>query len=142
VQVYVSQLRKLLPPGMLVTRAPGYLLAVEPEAVDLLRFERLVDAARGADPVRASSLLTEALGLWRGPPLAEFGDEPFARIEAGRLQDLRLAALEERIEADLALGRHRELTGELEALIAERPQRERLRGLLMLALYRCGRQAE
>ena len=142
VQVYVSRLRKLLPEGMLVTRPPGYLLEVEPEALDLQRFERLVAEARKADPARASTLLREALGLWRGPPLAEFGEEPFARVEAGRLQDLRLAALEERIEADLALGRHAELVGELEVLIAEHPQRERLRGQLMLALYRSGRQAE
>ena len=82
----------------------------------------------------------EALALWRGPALAEFGEEPFARVEAARLEDLRLAALEERIEADLALGRHAELVGELEALIAEHPHRERLRGQLMLALYR-SRQA-
>ena len=93
-------------------------------------------------PARASSLLREALALWRGPPLAEFGEEPFARVEAGRLEELRLAALEERIEADLALGRHAELVGELEVLIAEHPQRERLRGQLMLALYRSGRQAD
>ena len=141
-QVYVSQLRKLLPAGILVTRAPGYLLEVEPKAVDLLRFERLVAEARAADPARASSLLAEALGLWRGPPLAEFREEPFARVEARRLEDLRLAALEERIEADLALGRHAELVGELEALVGEDPHRERLRGQLMLALYRSGRQAD
>lgn len=142
VQVYVSRLRKLLPEGMLVTRSPGYLLEVEPESLDLQRFERLVAEAREADPARASSLLREALGLWRGPPLADFSGEPFARVEAGRLQDLRRAALEGRIEADLALGRHAELVGELEVLIAEHPRRERLRGQLMLALYRSGRQAE
>src|SRR4051794_34558247 len=142
VQVYVSRLRKLLPPGMLVTRPPGYVLEVDPEAIDLLRFERLVAGARGTDPGHAAGLLREALGLWRGPPLAEFGDEPFVRVEAGRLEDMRLAALEERIDADLALGRHAELVGELELLIAEQPQRERLRGQLMLALYRSGRQAE
>jgi DNA-binding SARP family transcriptional activator len=142
VQTYISQLRKLLPAGMLLTRSPGYLLEVEPEAVDLLRFERLVAEARRADPARASSLLGEALALWRGPPLAEFGEEPLVRVEAGRLEDLRLGALEERIEADLALGLDAELVGELEVLIAEHPQRERLRGQLMLALYRSGRQAE
>jgi DNA-binding SARP family transcriptional activator len=142
VQVYVSRLRKLLPAGMLVTRPPGYLLKVEPEAVDLWRFERLVAEAREGEPAAAATLLRQALALWRGPPLAEFAEEPFARVEAGRLQDLRLAALEERIEADLALGRHADLVGELETLIAEHPQRERLRGQLMLALYRSGRQAE
>ncbi len=142
VQVYVSQLRKVLPMGMLVTRAPGYMLTVDPERVDLLRFQRLTGEARDADPARASSLLREALGFWRGSPLQGFGEEPFARIEAGRLQDLRLAALEERIEADLALGRHHALTAELEVLIAEQPHRERLRAQLMLALYRSGRQAE
>jgi len=142
VQVYVSRLRKLLPVDMLVTQAPGYMLKVAPESVDLRRFERLVAAAHGADAARAASLLAEALALWRGPPLAELWDESFARIEAGRLEDLRLAALEERIEADLALGRHAKLIGELEALIAEHPHRERLRGQLMLALYRSGRQAE
>jgi DNA-binding SARP family transcriptional activator len=142
VQTYVSQLRKLLPQGILQTRQPGYVLQVPPESVDLLRFERLVADARGADPGPASSLLTEALALWRGPPLAEFGDEPFARVELGRLEDLRLAALEERVDADLALGRHAELVGELERAIAEQPQRERLRGQLMVALYRSGRQAE
>jgi DNA-binding SARP family transcriptional activator len=141
-QVYVSQLRKLLPAGMLMTRPPGYVLEVEPEAVDLLRFERLVAEARECEPARASVLLREALGLWRGPPLAEFGEEPFARVEATRLEDLRLAALEERIEADLSLGRHAELVSELEALVAEEPHRERLRGQLMLALYRSGRQAQ
>jgi DNA-binding SARP family transcriptional activator/tetratricopeptide (TPR) repeat protein len=142
VQVHVSQLRKFLPKGTLVTRPPGYLLELDAEALDLQRFERLVEAARSVDPARASSLLGEALGLWRGPPLAEFGDEPFARAEAGRLEGLRLAALEERIEADLALGRHAELIGELEALTAEHPHRERVRGQLMLALYRSGRQTE
>src|SRR5215207_9466740 len=82
VQTYISQLRKLLPAGMLVTRPPGYVIDVEPDAVDLRRFERLVAEARSSGPARASALLGEALGLWRGPPLAEFGDEPFARVEA------------------------------------------------------------
>ncbi len=142
VQVYVSRLRRLLPAETLLTRPPGYLLAAAPETIDLRRFERLVADARMADPERASRLLREALELWRGPALAEFGEEPFSRAEAGRLEDLRLAALEERIEADLALGRHNELAGELEALIAAHPHRERLRAQLMLALYRSGRQAE
>jgi DNA-binding SARP family transcriptional activator len=141
VQVSVSRLRKLLPAGTLVTRPPGYVLEVEPDAVDLLRFERLVAEARAAEPARASTLLREALELWRGPPLAEFPDEPFARVEARRLEDVRLAALEDRLEADLALGRHAEVAGELEALVAAEPHRERLRAQLMLALYRTGRQA-
>jgi DNA-binding SARP family transcriptional activator len=142
VQVYVSRLRKLLPRGALVTRSPGYLLTVPPEAVDAHRFEQLVDEAWRAEPTRAATLLREALELWRGPPLAEFGEEPFARLEADRLGDLRLRALEERIDADLALGRNGELVGDLTALIAEHPYRERLRRQLMLALYRAGRQSE
>jgi DNA-binding SARP family transcriptional activator/streptogramin lyase len=142
VQVYVSRLRKLLSPRTIVTRAPGYLLEAEPEAIDLTRFERLVAGAREAAPEPAATQLREALALWRGPPLAEFVDEPFLRTEAKRLEELRLSVLEERIDADLALGRHAGLVGELEMLIAEHPYRERLRGALMLALYRSGRQAE
>jgi DNA-binding SARP family transcriptional activator len=142
VQLYVSQLRKLLPAGAIATRAPGYLLEVDPDAVDLLRFERLVAEARSAQPSRAAQLLREALELWRGPALAEFGEESFFRTESARLEELRLAALEQRIEAELALGRHAELVAELESLIGLWPHRERLRGQLMLALYRSGRQAE
>src|SRR5580765_5522424 len=146
VQVYVSRLRKLLPEGSLVTRAPGYVLEVDPENVDLIRFERLVKEGRASlaagDPVHAADTIREAIGLWRGPPLTEFAAEPFAQIEGGRLDDLRVAALEERIDADLQLGRHAELTGELEVLIASHPHRERLRAQLMLALYRAGRQSE
>jgi predicted ATPase/DNA-binding SARP family transcriptional activator len=141
VQVYVSRLRKLLPEGTVLTRAPGYLLAVEPESIDLRQFEMLLAEARGAEPERASKLLREALALWRGRALAEFV-EPFAQVECSRAEELRLTALEERTDADLALGRHADLIGELEVLIAEHPHRERLRGLLMLALYRSGRQAE
>jgi class 3 adenylate cyclase len=146
VQVYVSRLRKLLPEASLVTRPPGYLLEAETESVDLLRFERLSregrDALAAGDPERAARVLREALDLWRGPALAEFANEPFAQIEGGRLDDLRVAALEERIEADLALGRHAELMSELEALIASNPHREKLREQQMLALYRSGRQTE
>jgi DNA-binding SARP family transcriptional activator len=142
VQVYVSRLRKSLPDGVLLTRPPGYVVQVEPEEVDLLRFERLVADARGGAPARAAALLREALGLWRGPPLVEFAQEPFARVEAGRLEELRLAALEQRVEADLALGRHADLVAELEALIADHPHREQAHGQLMLALYRSGRQAD
>jgi DNA-binding SARP family transcriptional activator/predicted ATPase len=142
IQVYVWQLRKLLPKGTLVTRPTGYSLVVEPDDVDVLRFERLVAEARDAAPDAAERLLREALGLWRGPALAQFGYEEFARSESARLTDLRLAALEQRLEADLALGRHVEVVPELEALVREHPLRESLRGLLMLALYRSGRQAD
>ena len=145
-QVYVSRLRKLLPPDTLLTRPPGYLLAVAPDELDLSCFERLHaqghEALAAGDAERAAVALHQALALWRGPALAEFAFEPFAQAEIGRLEDLRLAALEERIEADLQLGRQADLIGELEALIAANPHRERLRGQLMLALYRSGRQAE
>jgi DNA-binding SARP family transcriptional activator len=145
-QVYVSKLRKALPSGTLVTRPPGYVLQVDPDSLDIRRFERLVHAGRGAlragDVRRARSLLENALGLWRGPALAEFAFDAFAAPEITRLDELRLGALEERIEADLALGAHDEVVGELEGLVAAQPLRERLRGQLMLALYRSGRQAE
>jgi DNA-binding SARP family transcriptional activator len=141
-QVYVSQLRKLLGRATVVTRPPGYLLQVAQGGLDLDRFEGLVREARGAEPETAAAKLQEALSLWRGPPLADFAYDRFARPEIARLEELRLVALEERIEADLALGRDAELVGELEALGAEHPLRERLRGQLMLALYRSGRQAE
>ena len=146
VQVYVSRLRKLLPPETLLTRPPGYLMATDPEDVDLHRFERLLGEGRsalaGGDAERAALRLREALELWRGPPFAEFASEPFARIESGRLEDLRLAALADRNDAELALGRHEALIAELESLIAAHPHSERLRGQLMLALYRSGRQAD
>jgi DNA-binding SARP family transcriptional activator len=145
-QGYVSDLRKALGSGGLVTRAPGYMVAVEPGELDLHRFERLVEEARGTlaagDAGRAADTLREALALWRGPPLADFAYEPFAQAEITRLEELRLVALERRIEADLVLGRHAELVGELEALIPKHPLRERLRAQLMIALYRSGRQAE
>jgi YVTN family beta-propeller protein len=149
---YVSQLRKLLEPAngterrVLITRAPGYLLELEPAHVDLKRFELLAQRGKrelaDADAEAAAATLAEALSLWRGPPLAEFSSAPFALAESLRLQDLRISTLEDRIEADLARGRHDELIGELERLVAEHPFRERLCGQLMLALYRCGRQAE
>jgi predicted ATPase/DNA-binding SARP family transcriptional activator len=142
VQVYVSRLRKLLPAGSLQTRAPGYLLAVEPKAVDRHRFEGLVTEARGAAPARASPLLREALALWRGSAFAEFGEVASLQGESGRLEELRLAAVEDRIEAELELGLQAELVGELETLVVEQPERMRLRGQLMLALYRCGRHGQ
>jgi DNA-binding SARP family transcriptional activator/tetratricopeptide (TPR) repeat protein len=142
VQVYVSRLRKQLGDGRLVTRAPGYLLRVDPSELDLARFELLVTEAGDADPAAAARRLREALALWRGPALADLAYEPFAQPHIRRLEELRLLAVEQRIEADLAIGRHAELAGELEALVAADPLRERLRGQLMLTLYRCGRQAE
>jgi WD40 repeat protein/DNA-binding SARP family transcriptional activator len=130
----------------LVARAPGYLLRVERGELDLDLFEQQVAAGRAAlgegDPVRAASLFRSAESLWRGRPLADLEFEPFARVEVERLEELRLAALEERVDAELALGRHAHLVPELEAAIADQPLRERLRAQLMLALYRCGRQAE
>ena len=146
VQVYVSHLRKLLPPGTLKTRPPGYALELEPEQLDLNRFEAVVADARAAlDAGRArqaAERFSEALSLWRGPALAEFASEPFAQAEGARLEDLRLYALEGRLDAELASGRHRAAVGELEALIAQHPLREHLRSQHMLALYRSGRHAE
>jgi DNA-binding SARP family transcriptional activator len=141
-QNFVSQLRKVVGADVVVTKAPGYLLDVTPEQVDLTRFERLVAQARSLEPEARSAKLREALGLWRGPPLADFTFEPFAETEIARLEELRTAAVEDRIEADLESGRDAELAGELEALVKENPLRERPRGQLMLALYRSGRQAE
>jgi len=152
-QVHVSRVRKALGQpasehgdGVLLTREHGYELRVDSDSVDALRFERLADQARrelGAGRVgRAASLLEEALSVWRGPPLAEFAYERFAQAEIARLDELRVGALEELLKAKLALGGHAEVVGELAALIAEYPYRERLRSQLMLALYRCDRQAE
>lgn len=138
----ISQLRKTLGADVLETRAPGYALRVDKAAIDACRFEQLLDEARGVEPARRAELLREALQLWRGPPLGDFAYESFAQNEAARLDELRLTALEERIEAELELGRAGDLVGELEALVRENPLRERPRGQLMLALYRSGRQAE
>jgi predicted ATPase/DNA-binding SARP family transcriptional activator len=146
--VLVSRVRKVLGAAgsALRTQAPGYLLHVEPGALDLLRFEQLVAegrrALRDGNPFAAARALREAQGLWRGRPLADMEFEPFARVPIDRLEELRLDALEDRVEADLALGCHTELIAELEALVAEHPLRERVRGQLMLALYRSDRQAD
>jgi DNA-binding SARP family transcriptional activator len=149
--VAVSRLRKTLAPGrpageqdgLLVTRAPGYELRLAPGQLDLKRFEQLVAEARTAtDPATAAETLRDALALWRGQPLADLAYEPFAHAHIARLEELRLATLEERLRADLELGRHAELVGELESLVAEHPLREHFHGQLMLALYRSGRQAE
>ena len=138
----VSQLRKVLGADVLVTRSTGYALEVDLDQVDLGRFERLVRQARDAEPDARAALLRDALALWRGSPLADCEHEPWAQSEIHRLEELRLTALEERIAADLELGRPTELVGELETLAAAHPLRERLRGQLMLALYRAGRQAD
>jgi len=146
VQGYVSNLRKALGDGLLVTVGRGYVLRVEPGQVDVDRFETLVAEGRraleGGDALTAGAVLREALALWRGPALADFAYEPFAQPEIARLEEARLAALEDRIDADLASGEHARLVGELEALVREHPLRERLQGQLMLALYRSGRQAD
>ena len=147
-RVRISQLRKALGEAgdALLTRPPGYVLHVEPDRIDARLFERLYGEGRrqlaeGAAELAAMTL-REGLGLWRGPALADFAYETFAQTEIARLEELRRAAFEERIDADLALGRHVELVGELEALVVTEPLRERLRGQLMLALYRSGRQAD
>lgn len=151
IQVHVSHLRNVLAPRqrdaptVLTKSGDGYALSVEPHQLDLQRFEHLASVGRQAlsegDTQDAARLLREALALWRGPALADV-EAPFAVAERHQLEELRLAALEERIEADLALGQHSDLVPELQGLVAQHPLRERLAGHLMLALYRCGRQAE
>src|SRR5262249_24024885 len=146
-QVHVSRLRRALGGEDVVeTRPGGYLLAADASSFDLPRFQEGAAAGRAllaaGDPRGARSALAEALGLWRGAPLAEFATDAFAQAEIARLEELRLAAVEDRIDADLELGAHAEVVAELEALIARHPLRERLRGQLMVALYRSGRQAE
>jgi DNA-binding SARP family transcriptional activator len=149
-RVCVSRLRKSLrqvgADQALVTQAPGYVLRAPAEAIDAHRFEALVAAGRealaGGRAAEAADALAGALALWRGPALAEVADLPFARPEALRLEQARVDALEARIEADLACGRHVALVGELEALVGRYPLREGLWGHRMLALYRSGRQAD
>ena len=131
-QVYVSRLRKTLGQDRILTKAPGYELRVEPGELDVDRVRALIDQRKPE----------EALALWRGPPLADFAYEAFAQTEVARLEELRLGVLEERIDMELARGRHGLLAGELEALVREYPLRERFVWQLMLALYRSGRQAE
>ena len=146
VQGYVSNLRKVLGNGLLVTRGHGYLLQTEPGQLDADRFESLLAAGRNAshegDPRTAAERLREALALWRGPPLADFAYESFAQSEIARLDEAHLGALEERIDAELTLGQHAQLVSELEGLVRQHPLRERLIAQLMLALYRSGRQAD
>jgi len=146
VQRQVSELRRVLAAPVIETRPPGYILRVASDQLDLHHFERLAeraaqDQARGAMQ-EAADLLREALGLWRGAALADLADEPFARATIERLEEIRLAAIERRIDADLALGCHAELVGELQELVASHPFGERFREQLMLALYRSGRQTE
>jgi DNA-binding SARP family transcriptional activator len=141
-QNHVSQLRKLLGAESIVTRPPGYVLQINGGSLDLARFEQLVAAARSADAAERAAMLSEALSLWRGPPLADLAFETFAQGEIRRLEELRLDAIEERIDAQLELGESSALVPELEGLVKQYPLRERLRGQFMLALYRSGRQAE
>jgi DNA-binding SARP family transcriptional activator len=140
-QNFVAQLRKLLGDGVLVTRAPGYVLQIDRDQLDAARFERLVAEARAAPAETRTHLLRQALALWRGPPLADLPYETFAQTEIRRLEDGWLGAIEDRLEAELELGEHAAATPELERLVAAHPLRERLYRLLMVALYRAGNQA-
>jgi DNA-binding SARP family transcriptional activator len=146
VHVVASRLRAAVGQDVLVWEGGGYALRVCSRAVDAVRFEERLGLGReelaGGCPHAAAETFREALGLWRGPPLVDVAGEGFAQPEIARLDDLHLEGLSERADADLACGRYAELTGELEALVQEHPLRERLRGQLMLALYRAGRQAD
>jgi predicted ATPase/DNA-binding SARP family transcriptional activator len=145
-QVYVHGLRRVLGAERIETHGTGYRIAVEQGELDLERFERLVELGRRAlaagDAADAAEHLRRAVELWAGAPLADLAGEPIARMEAGRLNELRLAALESRNDAELALGRHDALLAELESLVSEEPFRERLREQHILALYRAGRQKD
>jgi DNA-binding SARP family transcriptional activator len=138
----ISALRKVLGTELLLTRPPGYRLEVDRDSIDLARFERLVAEAKAFDPLERSERLREALTLWRGEALPELAYEEWAAPEVRRLDELRLATTEDRIEADLACERYGDLVPELEVLVARNPHRERLRRQLMLALYHSGRQAD
>jgi predicted ATPase/DNA-binding SARP family transcriptional activator len=145
-QVLVSKLRRAMPPGTVATRAPGYLLDVPADTVDVSRFARFVREGRAASAAgefeRAAHLFREASGLWRGEALAEFVYEEFAQAEIARLREERSSVFEDRVDAELAGGRHGELVGELDEAVTTEPLRERRRAQLMLALYRSGRQAD
>ncbi len=145
VHTYISNLRRVLGERRIMSRSPGYLLRIETDELDGLRFESLVRQGRRllvTDPERATSLLAEALGMWRGRPFADLLDDPALGAETTRLDELRLTALEDKIDAGLALGRHSDQVAELEALVREYPLRERFWKQLMMALYRSGRQGE
>jgi DNA-binding SARP family transcriptional activator len=141
-QNYISRLRKAIGPELILSKPPGYVLRVDPERFDLALFERLTAEARGASLRERADKLRAALALWRGPALEDLAFEPFIRDEVGRLEEARLTALEECIDAELALGTGDDLVGELEELVEQHPLRERFRGHLMRALYRAGRQAD
>jgi DNA-binding SARP family transcriptional activator/nucleotide-binding universal stress UspA family protein len=143
VQRQISELRKALADESIIeTRTPGYVIRLEPGQLDLDRFERLADDAGREEPGRAAELLGQALDLWRGEPLADLAYESFAQPAIERLDEIRLTALQQRIDAELALGQQGQVIAELEQLIAENPLHERFRAQLMLALYRSGRQAD
>jgi len=145
-QAAISRLRRMMPAGRLVTTGPGYMLRIFRAELDAAQFEQLIfegrDALAAGAAAEAVQLLDQAMTLWRGPPLADFRYEPFAQAEIARLEELQLACLEERNEAHLTLGSAGALTAELGRMVADHPLRERLRGQLMLALYRSGRQTE
>ncbi|MCW2963126.1 MAG: hypothetical protein JWO17_378, partial [Actinomycetia bacterium] len=141
-QNIIWHLRNLIGRELIETRPPGYVLNVDQESIDAFRFERALDAARELDPAERAAALREALALWRGTPLADIVFEGIAGAAVSRLDELRLEALEQRVDAELALGRHDALLGEIEALARRNPARERLRQLQMLALYRAGRQRD
>lgn len=146
IQIYASRLRALLDGDARIERQPpGYRIGITPETLDLARFEQLADQAKGrlaeCDLEGAAALFREALALWRGPALAGVTDH-LAAVEQPWLEEARLAVLEDCIDAELALGRHSALISELTALTADQPSRERPRAQLMLALHRCGREAD
>jgi DNA-binding SARP family transcriptional activator/tetratricopeptide (TPR) repeat protein len=142
IQNCVARLRRVLGAETIETRAPGYVLRVDPKTIDAVRFERALEASAALEPLERATALREALALWRGPALSDFAFEEFAQDEIARLDELRLRALEQQLAAELELGRHSDLIGELEALALRHPTRERLRYLQMLALYRAGRQRD
>jgi DNA-binding SARP family transcriptional activator len=142
IQIYVGELRRVLGADALQTAAPGYAMRIDDHVLDLVVFERLVEEAKQLEPESAAARLRKALALWRGPPIGEFAYEPWAQTEIARLDELRLTALENRFDADLASGRAGEIIAELEAVAAQHPFRDRLNAQLMLALYRADRQAE
>jgi DNA-binding SARP family transcriptional activator len=144
-QTYIRHLRRIVGADRIHHRSAGYVLEARPDEVDLLRFVALVEEAKrlsSSDLPGAGSTLRDALGLWRGPALDDLAEQPSLHADIARLEELRMAVTEDRIDADLRLGAHRELVPELEVLVGEHPFRERLWGQLMVALYRSGRQGD